>query len=314
MGDPANRTRRLTSETDVRALKFYQVTSIVLLVTLAAGFCFYEYRQHQATPVTILVDGNPIVTVADSSVAAEVLHSVHERQVGDAYLNGDNDIHFAEIIQFKHTTSSAPIDSADDAVTTLASVVKTVVEADVIIVDKKWLVALPDQAAAQETVDDLKSHYVAMPPDDQLAEPPTFVQNVTIERHTVDYNLTRQVASDAAAVLWTPPQPVTYTVQPHQTGWLIAKKFHMSFSDFLRANSGSNINRLSPGDAVVVSTTFPPVDVIVRKISQQSQKFGGTGVRQITLESTYIDGQLTGTPVAQAIVTLHRATPAYEID
>jgi hypothetical protein len=64
----------------------------------------------------------------------------------------------------------------------------------------------------------------------------------------------------------------------------------------------------------VVSKTFPPVDVIVTKQEQKKESFGGTGLRELTVKETYIDGVLSGTPVATNMIMLQRATPRQELN
>jgi LysM repeat protein len=154
-----------------------------------------------------------------------------------------------------------------------------------------------------------------MPPANaMMLEKPTFVQTVTIDRRTVPATLTKSNVDDAAAVLWTPPPPRTYTVLPHETGWSIARKFKLQFGDFLRANAGHDVNKLIPGDTVVVSRTFPAVDVIVKKQLSEKQTFAGSGIRELTVEATYIDGIPTGTPIATNMITLQRATPRRSLE
>jgi LysM repeat protein len=313
MSDPVNREPKPDGGAVAGQLRFFQISSGILLFLLLAGVGYYEYREHQILPVAILVDGKPVATVESLAQASQIVKAVHERQVGPEYMDSD-DPHFRQDVEFKHTTADVPIDSLDAATAKLSASATTVVQADAIIVDKKWTVALPDAATAQAAVDELRQHYADLPPNVPVAEKPTFVQNVSIERRTVPASLTRRSADAAAQLLWTPPQPVTYVVEPHQTGWLISKKFHMTFADFLRANAGSDVNRLAPGDTVIVSKTFPPVDVIVKKMTQQNQTFGGTGVRQVTMESTYIDGNLVGTPITESMMTISRATPRSVVD
>ena len=289
-------------------LRFFQGTTLVLALLLIGGLGYFYYRQHALAPVTVQVDGKPITTVDSMVTAKQVLHAVHAAALGDQYFVRDNP-RFTEQVDFVDAPGQAVIDSADAAETKLSAATHTVVDADVIIVNKKKIVALPDAQTAQAAVDELRQHYATMPPDIQPIEKPTFVQTVSIERMTVPASLAKNSADDAASVLWTPPPPKTVTVLPHETGWAIARKYNLQFSDFLRANAGHNVNRLAPGDTVVISKTFPPVDVVVIKQEQKQETFGGTGVRELTVQETYIDGVLTGTPVATSMVTIKRATP-----
>jgi LysM repeat protein len=294
-------------------LRFFQATTILLAILLLGGAGYYYYRQHASQPMTILVNGAPTATVQNLTAAVSLVRLVHTEQVGPEYFGRDNP-RFTEPVEFQKASDQTPIDSTDAAESKVAAATHTVVDADVILVDHKKIIALPDAQTAQDAVDELRSHYASMPPPGDPIEKPTFVQNVTIDRQVVPASLTKRNADDAAALLWTPPPPQTYTVQLHETGWSIARKFKLQFGDFLRANAGSNVNRLAPGDTVIVSKTFPPVDVIVKKQEQKTETFGGSGVRQLTVEETYIDGVLTGTPIATSMITLQRATPRRSLD
>jgi len=294
-------------------LRFFQFTTVFLVLLLVGGVAYYEYRQHALQPVTIVVNGNPVTTVESISAAQNLITQVHALAVGSVYLAHDNP-RFVEDVEFLKAPNQTLIDSSDAAAAKLSAATHTVVDADAIVVNQKPIVALPDAQTAQQAVDELRNHYVSLPPSGPLMEKPSFVQTVTIDRRTVPAALTKTNADDAAAVLWTPPPPQTYQVQSRDTGWSISQKFHLSFSDFLRANAAINVNRLAPGDTVIVSKTFPPVDVIVKKQLEEEQTFGGSGERQITEEATFIDGVLTGTPIALNIVTLKRATPGNFLD
>jgi LysM repeat protein len=282
--------------------------SLLLGFLLVCAVGYYEYLQHSALPVAILVNGSPVCTAESLSAARSLLVQVYSQELGPQYLGRDHP-RFVEDVEFQRAGSNALIDSPEAAVSKLESATHTVVDADVIVVDQKKIVALPDAQTAQQTVDELRDHYASMPPDDPLEEKPSFVQSVTIDRRTVPVGMTKTNADDAAALLWTPPSPKTYTVEHGETGWSIAKKFDMAFSDFLRANAGNDVNHLAPGDSVVISKTFPPVDVIVKKREEENQTFAETGVRQLTVVATYIDGIQVGTPVATSMITLHRANP-----
>jgi LysM repeat protein len=109
-------------------------------------------------------------------------------------------------------------------------------------------------------------------------------------------------------------------VQPGETGWRIAHKFHIPFATIVRANSGRDLNNLLPGDTVNVSASFPPLTVIVRKqvISDEPIVSGApaalAGERRVTSIVTYINGVRTGEPTPVSIFTVRRATPRRSIE
>jgi hypothetical protein len=105
----------------------------------------------------------------------------------------------------------------------------------------------------------------------------------------------------------------------HDTGWSISRKFHMDFTEFLRANSGRDVNKLHPGDTVYVSKTTPPLTAIVVKQSEQNEAIrpgvpaDEAGLRKITVETTYINGDPEGPGTATNVETLRRAKPSRSI-
>jgi LysM repeat protein len=295
-------------------LHFFQALAGLLALVIVAGAGYMVYRQHQVQPVQILVDRQPVATVENLADARALLRSVQDQDAGTAYISSGDPL-FKQTVQLVRVPASTPLDSDDTAKNKLASALRVTVLADLITIDGKPFVALPDKETAQATLDSVRNHYADMPPNDPLVEKPSFQEHVEIDRERVSSSLIKQTPGQAAPLLWTPPQAKTYAVQLHETGWSIARKFHMAFADFLRANSGRDINHLAPGDTVAVSQTYPALTVIVKKRSQeQEQIIPGApadvgGLRQITLVTTYINGIAEGPGQAINIYTLQRARP-----
>lgn len=300
-------------------LRFFQILAGLLALALVCVAGYFFYRQHQIQPVEILVAGHSAATVENLPEARALLRTVMDQAAGPAYAQA-GDPRFKETVQLVRVPASTPLDSDDTAKDKLASVLQVTVEADVIKINGKPFVALPDKDTAQATLDTVRKHYSDMPPNDPLVGKPSFQENVEIERERVKSTLTKQSPDQAAPLLWTPPPAKTYTVQPHETGWSIARKFHMAFGDFLRANSGRDINHLAPGDTVAVSQTYPALTVIVKKQSEKEEPIipgapaSSAGLRQITVVTTYINGTAEGPGQAIDIYTLQRARPRATID
>jgi hypothetical protein len=163
-------------------LRFFQTTTAVLAILLLIGLAYYYYRQHMVLPVTVVVNNKPIATADGISAATLLVKSVHTQEAGQAYMDKDHP-RFTEDVVFQRAPADTPIDSTDEAARKLGAATHTVVDADVILVNKKPIVGLPDPQAAQAAVDELREHYSSMPPvDAQLVEKPSFVQTVTIRR------------------------------------------------------------------------------------------------------------------------------------
>lgn len=300
-------------------LRFFQSLAAILAVALVGVASYFFYRQHQVQPVEIVVNGHAVTTVVNITDARELIESVRDQEAGPAFAEAGAP-RFKQTAQLLRVPSSTPLDSDDTARDKLAARLQVTVDADVIEINGKPFVALPDKESAQATLDSVRQHYADMPPNDPLVEKPSFQENVQIERERVPTTLTKQSPDQAAPLLWTPPAAQTYTVQLHETGWSIAQKFHMAFADFLRANSGRDINHLAPGDTVAVSQTYPALTVIVKKRSEKEEPIvagapaASAGLRQITLITTYINGVAAGPGQAINIYTLQRARPREAID
>lgn len=300
-------------------LVLFKSLSAILAILLLAGAGFYFYRQHQGQPVSILVNGQPVATVESAADADALIARVTLEKAGSAGAAAKPQRR--ESVQLVRVTNpSVALDSDDTALQKLSAAIHVTVAAYLITVDGKPMVALPTKEAAQAALDALRKHYSDMPPPDAVLGEPTFREDVEISHKRIPAGLLKEDADSAVAVLDTPPPAKTYTVELHDTGWSIARKFHMNFTDFLDSNSGFDINKLHPGDTVNVSKTTPPVTVIVVKESSKQQPIrkdapaDAAGLRQETIDTTYVNGTAVGPGNATSIVTLRRAKPQRFVD
>jgi LysM repeat protein len=300
-------------------LRFFQALAALLAVLLIGGAAYFFYRTRQVQPVAITVNGRQITTVENAAEARLLLRTVRNDAAGSAFMAAGEPL-YKEIAQIQRVPDTSSLDTDDTARTKLSSALHVTVVADVILINHKPLVALPDKDAAQATLDAVRKHYADMPPNDPLVDKPSFQEKVEIERERVPTALAKPSADEAAPLLWTSPPAKTYTVQPHDTGWSISRKFHMEFADFLRANSGHDVNRLAPGDTVNVSKTYPPLTVVVRKQTEKEEPIiqgaaeSAAGLRRVTMIKTYINGVETGSGDATNIYTIRRAQPRRFLD
>jgi LysM repeat protein len=299
----------------VAQLRLYQTLTVLFAIALLGGVGYYFYRQRSIQPVSVLVNGNPVTTVQNIGAANGLIAQVLAAKAGTAYASAGKP-EFKQTLTLKRVPDAVALDTPDAASQKLTAATQVTVLADVIFIGKKPFVALPDRDTAQATLDAVRDHYVKMPPLVPADERPTFLETVQIERERVPTTLTKASAQDAAPPLWTPPPAKTYQVKRGETGWSVARKFHLVFADFLRANSGANINRLAPGDSVNVSRSFPPLTVIVKKSISKSEPIvpgmaaSAAGLRRVTLEATYVNGELQGNPTTTDFQTLQPASIA----
>ena len=300
-------------------LRFFQILSLLLLVAIVAGGGDLWYRQRHFQPITILINGRPTVTVANYAVALNVIHQAELNGIGAAY-NAQGNPRATESIAYQHVGETATLNTEADAVAQLSRRLHVTVDAAVITINNKRAVALPDQTAAQATLDSIQQHYVNMQPNDPLYGKPSFQEKVDIEPERVPVSLCKATAAEAAALMLAPPKGKQYIVQSGDTGYRIARKFHITLSAFLQANAGRDVNRLAPGNIVNVAPTIPPITVVVQKQATRIEPIipgatdGTGGERAVSDIYTYINGvrQPGSDPIGAVI--LKRATPRRYID
>lgn len=304
-------------------LKLFKTLSAILAILLLAGAGFYVYKQRQIQPVKIIVDGIGVTTVENAAAANALLERVTKQQTGAAFGTGSSKPLRKETIQIERIPDGQAItlDSDDTAYSKLLPLIHVSVVAYVIEVDKQPFVGLATESAAKDALDAVRKHYEDMPPHDPVVGKSTFREKVTIERKRIPAALVRQTPEDAATVLLTAPPGKVYTVEMHDTGWSIARKFHLNFTTFLEANNDRDINKLHPGDEVKVSKTTPPLTVIVTKESSRTEAIRkgvadeDSGLRRITLQTTYINGAAAaGGAMPTAMETVRRAKPSRSIE
>jgi LysM repeat protein len=295
-------------------LRFYRILSVVLIAMILGGVGYHLYNEQRTLPVKVLVGGAPIATVVDYQTANSLVAQLAARQLGPAYT-----VHSSPEsslpIQLQRVAADSPVDSTDDALAKLAAATRLSVMADVICINGKQIVGLADKVAAQAALDEVRQHYIAMPPADMVTDKPTFREKVEIKRKRVAASICVAGSEAAAQLLMAVPPAKTTTVEPHETGWSIARKFHMSFGDFVRANSGNDINHLMPGDTVNVSRSFPPLTVIVHKEHTALEPIlagapaDAAGERRVTSIDTYVNGVRAGQSQPVSVFVVRPATP-----
>ena len=311
--------RRSSGSAPPGQLRFFQALSLLLLLALICGGGYLLYRQRHLQPVTILVDGRSVATVADYAVALEVIRQAELSRLGSAYA-AHGDPRTAEAISYQHVGDNSTLESESNAASQIAALLHVTASAAVITVNGRRSVALPDEDTAQAALDEVQQHYVNLPPGDPVYGKPSFREKVEIVRARVPASLCKETSEQAANLMLAPPKGKSYVVEPGDTGYRIAHKFHVTLSAFLEANAGRDVDRLAPGDVVNVSPTLPPISVVVQKQNTRTEPIiagatdGTGGERAITTVLTYINGarQPGSTPVD--VVILQRASPRRVIE
>ena len=307
--DADQREKRLA-----RQLRLFQTLSILLTALLAVGAAVYVYKQTQILPVKIVVDGRDAANTVDYRTASDALARIRSQAAAGFPAGADPEfVEKVQIVRYPPNWRNLQISFSDNAIQSLAPILHVTVNAATIVVDKVPVVGLPTQAQAQDALDLLRKHYEDMPPNDAMEGDPKFLEDVRIAMHRIPARLARATAAQALEVLITAPPGKTYVVKSGDTGWKIARRFHMRFDKFIASNANINIDKLSIGDRVNVSISTPPIAVEVRKRSQRQEAIrkgagaDSAGERSLTAVTTYVNGVVRGEPETLNVTTVKRA-------
>ncbi|MDR3707705.1 MAG: LysM peptidoglycan-binding domain-containing protein [Capsulimonadaceae bacterium] len=301
-------------------LHVFQALSILLAVLLVLGAGIYIYKQTQISPVHVDVNGQHVTDFTDYNAAARALDKLRS-DAADGFPSSAHP-QFAEkvqIVRYPSNWRDLQLAFSDRAADDLAQKLHVIVNAAAILADNAVVVALPSKDEAQKALDAVTKHYASLPPADPVDGTPKIREKVTIVSRRVPAALAKKKIADAVQVMLTAPPAQTYTVQNRDTGWRIARKFHMRFDKFIESNAGRDINRLSIGDTVNVSVATPPITVIVTKRSQRQEPIrqgasaDRAGMRSLTTLTTYVNGVAQGNPETLNVTTLKRAAPARSV-
>jgi LysM repeat protein len=278
-------------------VRLYKILAIVLLFALliGSGIVFYIHRLGQ--PVALMLDGQPIVNVRNAATADEILRQAELAKVGSPY--STSSIVRLQKVQMEHIAAGATLVPNEIAVNRLASRLRVNVRAYAILVNGHVSIGLPTDEMAADTLHQVKEHFAQMPPDAEIVAEPTFTQRVTIAQRSIGSALARPSSAAAAPYFWTPPPSKTYIVRRGDTGLAIARRNHISLTDFIVANAGTNINKLMPGEAVNVEKKPLLLTVQVQKRMRRDEKVlpgvsgPGAGLQRVTYIVTYTNGQET---------------------
>jgi len=263
----------------------------------------------------ILVDGKPVVCVPTSRDARDILTRIKSQTGCD-----QSEISFKQDVRVERAPGNVFAVSRHKAFRTVQRVVSPVVAKWAIIVDGKPAVAVPSREIAGETVEAAKLRFGKLAHN--LAEEPQFKQNVTVDIAAVDPAIFKKTAAEAVEYLFSDSAPVTqdavYTVQKGDVAGSIASKCGVKLADMWTMNPGVNLNHLSIGDTLRVTTTSAPakLTVLVRDMSERTETVappvqqvssasmyegkscllspGSSGQRKVTVETIYENGHRTG--------------------
>lgn len=283
------------AEALARQLKVYKVFALILLVVVVCGAAWVLISRRIGEPVAILIDGKPVANAHSIAAANKLLQRAEHAKVGDAY--PASSIIRLQRVQFQRLPGRTPIDPDSVAANKLRNALHLNVRAFAIVVDGHVSLGLPTSEMAVATEHLVKEHYAQLPPDAAIIGEPEFTEKVDIKAKSIGSTLARSSPEAAAPYFWTPPPSKTYVVRRGDTGLAIARRNHLTLSNFIIANPGVNINRLTPGQEVNVQKMPLLLTVRVRKRFTRDEKVlahvpaAEAGLQRVTYIATYLNGQ-----------------------
>jgi hypothetical protein len=289
-----------------RQLRALKVLVILLVLALLGGAGYVAYERHLGQPMIILVGGKPVATVRNAAAANHLLTEAEAAAIGPAYA-GQSPIRLQPVL-LRRAPTDAVLNTDSSARDRLVQALNLRVHAWLIIVSGKPSIGLPTQEIADETLQIVKQHFAQMPPQAQIVGEPSFLQSVSVVPKAIALTRAHSNAQTAAPYFWTPPPSKTYIVKLGDTGYKIAMKNHIAFSDFLTANQGKDLNHLQPGDVVNVQRMPLLLSVRVRKTFTSDLPvlpdgpMDERGLQRVTYVVTYVDGRETARTVSNAVI------------
>ena len=237
-------------------LFFFGVVALVFL----AGFGTARFLG-QENPYMIVIGNKPVAVLSSEQEAQEALAGVLCDRAGD----------WADRAQFtqpvairKAKRGAGDSVSSPEAQQLLGSKVGVVVPAYWLVVKGKPLLALASRAEVDETMRKLVRQY--LPKNAKLVSRPILKEKVALRKVTLSPTGARQylVKPDRAVGVLTAPSvsPRDYTVRRGETASAVANRFDIGLADLLKANPYRNLNRLKPGDTIIVTGGPPPLTLL----------------------------------------------------
>lgn len=193
----------------------------------------------------------------------------------------------------------------------------------VILIDKKPVAAIDTQQQAGETLELARERYGKLVPN--LAEEPSFKEDVTTQLQKADLRLWRRTPAQAVELLFNPDnKPAAHIVRKGEIAGTIAAKYGMTLAKMKTLNPGRHLDKLQIGDKLRVGAGRCPLTVVVRNLINRTELIppttqsvtsvqlyagktyviseGRPGKRQVKIGVTYENGVQTGKEVMEEVV------------
>lgn len=227
---------------------------VFLLVLLGLGLAWL-YPLVFPSVWAVYVNNRPVVALRDRSAVEGLLQAAKQEAGGDAA--------FVQQVRVDRAApSQVEITDAATAAEKLDEVLKLRAERAVIYVDGLPVVALPDQASADEVLYRVKA---ALAKDVQELEvPPRFREAVEVRMETAEQDVWGDVETAFALLCGEGGEETRkHTVASGQTASAIAAHYDLSLAKLKQANPGVNLARLKVGQSLSLGAESAPLVTVI---------------------------------------------------
>ena len=248
-------------------------TALFLAGSLAVAV-FAVFNSLYTTGTTVTLDGVTLATVASQEEAEAAKLSV-ERSISDVvgydYTLEESKVSYSTGL----TARSAVVDEAQ-LEAALSDSLRMVAHGYALYVDGELIGATQTQGALEELLEQAAAAY-----RNENTLSIDFGESVEVKECDLPVDQFTNLADVALLLNSSKAGEVTYTVEAGDCWSVIAQDYNMTNSELLKLNPGYDINKLMPGDVLVISNAVPYLTVVATQMEYY--------VSEIPYEIEYVD-------------------------
>lgn len=233
-------------------------TALFLTGSLAIAV-FAVFNALYTTGTTVTLDGVTLATVASQEEAEAAKLSV-ERSISDVvgydYTLEDSKVSYSTGLTYR----SAVVDGSE-LEEALSDSLRMVEHGYALYVDGEMIGATQTEGALEELLEQ-----VAAPYRNENTVSIDFVEDVEIKECDLPVDQFTNLADVALLLNSSKAGEVTYTVEAGDVWSVIAQDHDMTNSELLKLNPGYDINKLMPGDVLVISNAVPYLTIVATQM------------------------------------------------
>ena len=248
-------------------------TALFLAGSLAIAV-FAVFNALYTTGTTVTLDGVTLATVASQEEAEAAKLSV-ERSISDVvgydYTLEDSQVSYSTGLTYR----SAVVDGSE-LEEALSDSLRMVEHGYALYVDGEMIGATQTEGALEELLEQ-----VAAPYRNENTVSIDFVEDIEIKECDLPVDQFTNLADVALLLNSSKAGEVTYTVEAGDCWSVIAQDHNMTNSELLKLNPGYDINKLMPGDVLIISNAVPYLTIVATQMEYYQA--------QIPYEIEYVD-------------------------